>query len=324
MKSQIKFIVFILLLETCSFFSCKKDGEIINNYTSVTSSDTSVPKFVIIVVDGPRWEETGGNTMHQYQPFLYDSLKQEGCLFSKFYNFGATFTVPGHVAISTGAYENVANNGLQLPSNPGFLQLFTKKYNLSANKAWLVTSKDKLEVIKNCTDSNWNNNFICSSDCGVNGLGTGYRDDSTTFQRAMNVLNIHHPTVLFIQLREPDFSGHANNWPAYLEGIKAGDRYAWLIWKQLQNDDFYKGKTTFIVTNDHGRHPDGTLDGFVSHGDGCLGCRHINLFVAGPSIKKNLTINSIYEQIDIHKTMCKLFSLDSSFAQGRYIQEIIK
>lgn len=317
----------LLLISTvcvCLFFisNCKKDPSLFNENTNVDTSTVTKPKLVVLIIDGPRWEETWGDTSHQYQPCLNDSLRQEGCLFTQFYNMGVTLTVPGHIAISTGNYENAANNGTQLPQQPGLVQLYKKRYNSDSTKVWLIASKDKLEVLNNCLNTSWNGLYKCSTDCGVNGLGTGYREDSVTFNHAKNVLSSDHPDMLFVQFKEPDVSGHSNNWPGYLNGIATGDRYAWEIWKILQSDNYYKNKTTFVITNDHGRHTNGILDGFISHGDNCIGCRHINLFIAGPAIKKNQQINNVYEQIDLNRTLCNLFKLDSTYSQGRVMHEI--
>ena len=93
------------------------------------------------------------------------------------------------------------------------------------------------------------------------------------------------------------------------------------MWNILQNDSYYKDQTMFFVTNDHGRHIDGNLDGFISHGDDCTGCRHINLFMAGPDFKKDVIIDTEYEQIDIHKTISTMLKLNGSFGMGKFIHE---
>jgi hypothetical protein len=280
-------------------------------------------KLVFILLDGPRWEETWGDTAHQYQPYLRDSLRQQGSLFTAFYNNGITFTVPGHTALLTGHYQDIQNNGAEYPDYPGLPQLYLKRYGLSSDAAWLVTSKDKLEVFKSCEDPEWSGKYEPLTNCGVNGNGTGYRHDTITFAIVKDLLKNKHPDFLFLQFRDPDYSAHMNDISGYIQGIVRGDKYCWEIWKLLQEDKYYSGQTTFIITNDHGRHPDGTLDGFISHGDGCPGCRHINLFMAGPDIKKNIIIDKPYEQTDIHKTICKLFGLDDRFSEGKVIRDAL-
>lgn len=305
--------LFLTVLLALGLASCEKDPPVI---------DQSTQKLVFILVDGPRYQETWGDAAHTYQPYLRDSLQQLGCVFTEFYNNGITFTNPGHTALLTGHYQNIANNGSEFPMYPSLGQLFLEKRQKPANHSWLVTSKDKLEIFKTCLHYEWQDTYTPLTDCGVAGLGTGYRDDSTTFAHAVQTLQRDKPDFLFISFKEPDASGHANDWQGYIDGIKQGDQYAWEIWKLLQADEHYKGSTTFVITNDHGRHLDTIADGFISHGDDCIGCRHINLFMAGPLLKKGAIINNVYEQIDLHKTLCRMFGLQGRFSDGKVMKEV--
>ncbi len=311
-----KLKLFITIISISVLFcACKRD---------VPIPSTQKEKLVIVLIDGPRWEETWGDITHQYQPNLRDSLQKKGCLFTNFYNNGITSTVPGHTALLTGHYQNIANNGTEFPMYPSLGQLFLEHNKKPSNDSWLITSKDKLEVLKSCTNTDWKDKYTPDTDCGVNGLFTGYRNDSITFINAKNTLLQKHPDFLFIQFKEPDMAGHANNWQGYLDGIKQGDKYTWEIWKLLQSSAYYKNNTTFVITNDHGRHTTGVADGFISHGDNCIGCRHISLFMAGPQIYKDRIVTIPYEQVDLHKTLCDMFGLNSQFSEGKPIKEVVR
>ena len=159
-------------------------------------------------------------------------------------------------------------------------------------------------------------------DCGVAGLETGYRTDKATFNNATSILKANHPQLVLINFKQPDAAGHAKDSTDYLKGIVDTDNYIYLLWQQLQSDDFYKDKTTMIVTNDHGRHTAGHLDGYVSHGDECEGCRHIEMFAMGPDFKKNYISETRYEQIDIASTVAELMNLEMPNANGKIISDI--
>ncbi len=281
-------------------------------------------KCIIVLVDGPRWSETGGNAFHNYQQHLYNDMFPRGITFNNFYNQGYTWTNPGHAAILTGMHENITNDGLQLATNPSLIQLFRSKEKVDSSKTWIITSKDKLEIFKTCANSSWSNRSTPSVDCGVNGLGTGYREDSVTFAHTMEVLKNQKPDFLFVAFKEPDYSGHQGNWNNYLSGLVKSDEYYYKIYQYLNTDPYYKNQTLMVITNDHGRHLNSVADGFISHGDDCAGCRHINCYMMGPNLKVNQYVNTIYNQLDLNRTIINYFQLDSSFSQGKVMTDIYK
>jgi hypothetical protein len=282
-------------------------------------------KYVfVIVVDGPRYSETWGDASHFYIPRMHEYMASQGVVNTQFFNNGQTYTVPGHTAIASGNYQNMDNSGLDLPTHPTIFQLWLKSTGNSANLAWLVTSKDKLQVLANCSDPSWYNKFMASTNCGVNGagLGSGYREDSLTNIALMNVISTNHPHLLLVNFREPDFSGHQSNWSNYLKGIKDTDEYVYQIWKLIQTDPFYKDKTSLFVTNDHGRHLDTISGGYPAHGDDCEGCRHINFYAFGPDFKKNKIISTPRELIDISATIAAMLRFDKTSFSGEVMTEL--
>ena len=331
MKIQLIIVILFFGLVSCNKTDNGSSGMPLNtqsnaNDSTATFKDYQTENVFIIVIDGPRYTETWGDASHQYQPRLVDSLAAEGTVYTNFYNNGVTFTNPGHTAITTGNYQALDNRGGALPYRASIFQHWLKESGADSSKAWLITSKDKLQVLANCYEREWNNLFMPSTNCGVggNGLGSGYREDSLTFKQIKTILNTHHPKLTLINFKEPDASGHRNNWNAYLNGIRNTDEYVYQIWNMIQNDTEYAYKTTMFVTNDHGRHLDGHLDGFVSHGDNCKGCRHINLFAIGPDFQKGQIITAYREQRDISATIAELMNFNFPTRKGEVMQELFK
>ena len=308
-------LLFIFFL----FVTCKRDS-----FKAQEGNFSPEKKIVIVLVDGPRYSETGGDTTHSLQPNMYSQLVSNGCVFTNFINSGETYTMAGHVSIFTGFNEPISNDGKSLPSFPGLGQLFLKRYKLPKQKVCILSSKDKLEVLSDCSLPGYKSKFKAFTDCGNFGLGSGYRDDSVTQQKALEIINANHPDFLFVQFKEPDVSGHSGNFANYKAGILSTDNYIAELWNKINTDDYYKNKTYFIVTNDHGRHLDGHLDGFISHGDSCSGCRHINLFVSGPGIKKNYMETNAFDQRDLNKTILELFNLNTRFSNGNCMTTIFE
>lgn len=281
------------------------------------------PNLVLIFIDGPRISETWNSTENNIE-FQKNVLAKEGVFFSNFYNNGITATTPGHTAVLTGLYENINNSGKQIPKNKSFIQKWLKETNQKQEKAWIITSKDKLEVLSNCKDKKWKDKYNPKTNCGVNGLSTGYRHDSITLLKSLEVLKKEKPNILVINFREPDYSGHDNNWNNYIKGIKDTDNYIKTIWSHLQKSEYYRKNTVLIITNDHGRHLDNNKDGFVSHGDDCKGCRHISLLIAGKGIKKTQRVNNNYELIDLYPAILKILNLEQEKTLGKVINEIFE
>ncbi|MEY3417362.1 MAG: hypothetical protein RL060_1474 [Bacteroidota bacterium] len=290
-----------------------------------TTKSYKTKHVIVLVVDGPRYSETWGDTSHQYIPKMAKTIAPSGVVFTNFYNDGFTYTTAGHTAICTGHKQELENSyGTQLPEYPSIFQYYLKKSQLPASKAYLITSKDKLEVLSNCMEDDFYFKFNPKTLCGNKGLGTDYCHDSTTFRRTMEVLKTKQPNLLLVNFKEPDASGHANHWKGYLKGIEDTDSLVWEIWKLVQTDPYYKDNTTIFVTNDHGRHTNGHKDGFVNHGDDCEGCRHINLFAFGPDFKSNYIEHKTYVQIDITATIAELLGFKMPFGQGKVIEALFK
>lgn len=301
----------------------EKEKPIVEKDSTIAPLADSTENIIVLVIDGARYADTWGAIATPYIPYRRE-FRNTGVFCSNFKNNGLTLTVSGHTAIITGKYETLNNTGTQTPSYPSFMQVWRKTFNKAAEKAWIVASKDKLDVLKNCTNGEWNN--VCNpiSNCGNSGLGSGYREDLTTLNKAKLILAEHEPNLMLINFKQPDFSGHAADSLAYLQGIFDTDNYVNLIWNFIQNNAHYKNKTALIITNDHGRHTAGHLDGYVSHGDTCEGCRHIEFLALGPDFKKNYTSTTAFEQIDIAPTIAYLLGFKMPYGDGKIMKELLK
>jgi len=63
----------------------------------------------------------------------------------------------------------------------------------------------------------------------------------------------HHPRVLFVGYGDTDLWQHLGRYDAFLETAHAFDGFLADLWHQLQSMPAYRGRTTFIITADHGR-----------------------------------------------------------------------
>lgn len=316
MQGTKRFVFLLALPLAFVLVTCQKEPE---------KPTFATENVIVVVVDGPRYTETWGYPGQAYIPFQA-SLKSQGVFFHSFYNNGVTSTTPGHTAISTGMYQWIDNGGQELPFMPSFLQCWRKATGKPQEAAWIIASKDKLAVLGNCTNLNWTAQYLPSLNCGVNGggVGSGYRHDSLTLSAVFSVLNTYHPNMVLINFREPDFSAHAGDWNNYIGGISMTDAYIEQLWNFIGNDPQYAGKTALLITNDHGRHQYGVQNGFVSHGDGCDGCRHISLLAVGPDFKSGVDVFTPHDQIDIPATIARLMNFTMEDIDGKVLEELFK
>lgn len=281
---------------------------------------------IIVVMDGARYSETWGDPTHANIPQIATNLALHGIVLTNFYTDittaipGAkTETNPGHATIACGAYQDILNDGTELPYLPTIFQYYRQQLAAPSNSAWVITSKDKLVILANSSASGWNNLYQPKFNCGVNGLGGGgYREDYLTHAVALAALTNDRPAIMLINYKGPDSMGHANNWGGYLAAIKEVDGYAADLWATAQADPVLKDTTIIFITNDHGRH---TSD-FTSHGDACEGCRHLLCVVVGPGFKTNQISGVRGTQPDIAKTAADLLGIALPTATGRVMQEL--
>jgi len=316
-------LFFLFIFSGC----CKKDDCCCDQPSKISENKEFKTKNVFIVVaDGLRYSESWGEPNCQYIPKMAGELAKQGVVNTTFYNLGDTYTTAGHSNLTTANYQTINNLGMEYPLNPSIFQLWIRQTANKPIKSWVIASKDKLAILGNCNDPLWLGKFTPSVNTGIDGLGigSGFRDDSLTYQTAIHILKINHPNLVLINFMEPDLSGHSGDWNNYLKGTRKTDEYIYRLWQFLQNDSIYKNTTTIFITSDHGRHLDNVLDGFPSHGDGCEGCRHISFLAMGPDFKKGSMIAVPREQIDIPVTIAKLMGFSIPITRGNVMTELFE
>ncbi|MBT6007319.1 MAG: T9SS type A sorting domain-containing protein, partial [Prolixibacteraceae bacterium] len=113
------------------------------------------------------------------------------------------------------------------------------------------------------------------------------------------------------------------NWNNYVNTLENADKIVADFWETIQQDDFYKEKTTMIVTNDHGRHDD-AHGGFQGHGCGCSGCRRIMFLAVGPNIKKNYVSTQTRRIPDVAVTAASILGVNMEYSSGEVTTEIFE
>ena len=106
------------------------------------------------------------------------------------------------------------------------------------------------------------------------------RYDAFTFYAAIEYLTAHRPRVLFIAFDETDEFAHAGRYDRYLDSAHRVDSFLRQLWETLESIPEYRGKTSLVITTDHGRGDPPTA--WRSHGKDVAGAEFIWLAALGP------------------------------------------
>ncbi len=73
-------------------------------------------------------------------------------------------------------------------------------------------------------------------------------------ERFVEEMGAQHYNYAFVHYRDPDSAGHATRWgsSAYRQAIHGVDEYLGAVFRLVESDPQFKGKTTIILTADHG------------------------------------------------------------------------
>lgn len=110
----------------------------------------------------------------------------------------------------------------------------------------------------------------------------GARHDVYTFRFGLSHLVTARPRVLYFAYDETDDWAHLKRYDLVLDTLNRADRQLEQLWTWLQSDAEYRGRTTLIVTVDHGRGR--TITDWTDHGQKTDGAEETWLGCFGPGV----------------------------------------
>jgi len=110
------------------------------------------------------------------------------------------------------------------------------------------------------------------------------RLDIFTHNYAIEYMKREQPSLVYISYGETDDFAHDGNYGAYLNSAHSTDAFIKELWDFTQSNDFYKNKTVFMITTDHGRGTD-PLDSWRSHGGNVNGADQVWFICFGKDVK---------------------------------------
>jgi hypothetical protein len=131
------------------------------------------------------------------------------------------------------------------------------------------------------------------------------------------------PSLLWITMHDIDVA-HAGAYSLYVEGIRRTDRLCIEVWKAIQSDAEYAGKTTLFILPDFGRDSDEDSggNGFQHHRTGDALSRTTWMMAVGPGIREGVVYDHRVDSTDLVPTLGSMLGFSPTFAQGTPIPEL--
>jgi hypothetical protein len=132
------------------------------------------------------------------------------------------------------------------------------------------------------------------------------------------------PSLLWITLHDIDIA-HSGTYSLYLEAIQRTDRLCAEIWRAIESEPEYAGKTTLFILPDFGRDSDTDPggNGFQHHRTGDPISRTTWMMVAGPGIRENVVVDRRVESTDLVPTLGSRLGFSPEMAQGKALTEVV-
>src|SRR5690349_6179096 len=132
------------------------------------------------------------------------------------------------------------------------------------------------------------------------------------------------PSFLWITLHDIDIA-HAGAYSLYIDGIQRTDRLCAELWKAIQSEPEYAGKTNLFILPDFGRDSDedSAGNGFQHHRTGDALSRTTWMMALGPGIREGVVYDRPLDSMDLAPTLGTMLGFSPAVAQGRVIRELL-
>ena len=287
------------------------------------------------------WAESPQQRRRLLLPFVWGEIARQGTLLGNRDNGNSVrvanayrVSYPGYSEILTGRAQDAAIQGNKPIQNPTetVLEFLRRKWALRPEQAALFGSWEVFHAIGEHRPGSIviNAGFRALEGAGLSPrlrelsrmqfeLLTPWRSvrhDYITMEMALEYLKTKRPRVMHVALGETDDWAHDRRYDRVLETASYFDQCLRRLWETLQSMPEYQGKTTMLVTTDHGRGH--TLADWQGHGDDVVGAEYIWIGAIGPDTPAAGAITTAEEnyQRDIAPTLLDLLGLDYREYEG--------
>jgi hypothetical protein len=237
------------------------------------------------------------------------------------------FSAPGYAEILTGQYQpDVVSNDVKRYAHPTVLEFVRRELGLGKRQVATFGSWEGFATLSSSQAGAFFTNagyervppgianarmaWLGDLQFDIMALWEVGRSDAVTFHLALEYLKTQRPRLLYIALGESDDWAHARRYDRLLDYIQVVDTYLKTLWQTVQSLDGYRGRTTLILTTDHGRGV--TPADWVEHDEGIEGSEDIWIAVIGPDTpdRGDLAPYPTVHQADVAATLLRFFGCD--------------
>lgn len=148
-------------------------------------------------------------------------------------------------------------------------------------------------------------------------LWAGVTLDSFVGSAALHAVRTLKPRAMYVSYGETDDWAHEGHYERYLKSAHAFDRFLAELWDTVQAMPEYRGKTSFVITTDHGRGP--APIAWKNHGGNLADSAYMWLAVIGPDTAPlgERADTPLILQSQVAATVAALLGEDWSAASGQ-------
>ncbi len=252
------------------------------------------------------WRDTPEARREALMPFFWSVIAEEGTLWGnrlKGSHADVTnqrvFSYPGYNEVLTGFADEAIDSNNKIPNanetvlewvnkQPGFegrvaafgswdvfpYIINEERSGVPVNAGFESASRDELG--RELTEKEaWLNELQAQTPSPW----TSVRLDVFTHNYALETLKQDRPRLLYISYGETDDFAHDGDYRHYLDAAHRTDAFIRDLWEWVEQDPEYAGRTTFLITTDHGR---GVEDRWIGHGIDWIGSSAIWAAALGP------------------------------------------
>ncbi len=253
------------------------------------------------------WKDSPEKRREALMPFFWTEVSKMGQLHGN-RNLGSQvdltnkmwFSYPGYNEILTGRADDARIDSNDKIDNPNMTILelanntLENKGKVAAFGSWdvfpYIVNENRSKVPVNAGfelaqgyDLTEREKFLNELQPIVPSPWSSVRFDAFTHNYCLEYMKKNRPSLIFISYGETDDFAHDGEYAAYLTSAHNTDAMIRGLWNFTQQDEFYKGKTLFIITTDHGRGTE-PLSTWKSHGDEVKGAGSVWMVLFGKGI----------------------------------------